>query len=437
MVGQKTNRKKSCTIMRWCARYFFAIVAIVGAFAMPSSALAQEAGVMTAPAAPLPVIKEVPIAPTAPPVSAAPQAAGGVVSAESAPVVAPAMPQSVPMQEIRVLPVIIPYNASPAAVQPPLSQQAPAIVLVVPQKSEAYRLAAQALRMGFMAAARAAQAEERCQVVEHEVGQVLDAFREAQRMGVQVIVGPLVREDFRALLHVPPQVQTIALTQLEDSDVPIPDKIFQLMLTVESDARLLAQELLLNGKTNVVLLSGETVLMKRFGDAFMDEWLKIGEMPPRRIQYQPETVAELRTQLGTLAPSAVVLAVEGNDAVLAYAQTKAWPTYASGHIYQRAAQFEGFAFDRLRVVEIPWLVDSQAERFRALGAVPDSPATARLYALGFDAFQVAASFLGGAPLSLDIHGASGHIRFDPKEGLLRNGQMSVFDGGSLRALSAH
>ncbi len=88
-------------------------------------------------------------------------------------------------------------------------------------------------------------------------------------------------------------------------------------------------------------------------------------------------------------------------------------------------------------MEIPWLVDSQAERFRALGAVPDSPATARLYALGFDAFQVAASFLGGAPLSLDIHGASGHIRFDPKEGLLRNGQMSVFDGGSLRALSAH
>ncbi len=127
---------------------------------------------MTAPAAPLPVIKEVPIAPTAPPVSAVPQVAGGVVSAESAPVVAPAMPQSVPMQEIRVSPVTTPYNASPVAVQP---QQAPAIVLVVPQKSEAYRLAAQALRMGFMAAARAAQAEERCQVVEHEVGRAAGA----------------------------------------------------------------------------------------------------------------------------------------------------------------------------------------------------------------------------------------------------------------------
>jgi Putative lipoprotein len=308
--------------------------------------------------------------------------------------------------------------------------------LILPQKTEAYRAAAQALRAGFMAAAKTAQAEDSCLVIEHEAGRALYAFQEAQEAGARVIVGPLVRDDLRMLVHMPPDVWTIALTQLEDDDTPMPDKIFPLTLTVESDARLLARELLLSGKTtNVALLSSETPLMKRFSDAFMDEWLKIGEAPPQRILYQADELADLRTKLGTLAPSAVILAVEGNDAALAYAQTKAWPTYASGHIYQRASQFEGFPFDRLRVVEIPWLVNRGDVRFHALGTAPDSPATARLYALGFDAFQVATSFLGGAPLSLDIQGASGHIRFDPREGLLRNGQMAIFDGGGLRALN--
>lgn len=423
MIEQKMNQAKPYATT-WRAWRLFAIVAIVSAFAT-FSAMAQEstqsANTVTAP--------------VAPPISVAPQAAGGVLSAESMPVTPPSAPQSIPMQEIRVSPVAAPYNTSPTVAASAMPR-APAIVLIVPQKSEAYRSAAQALRTGFLAAAKAAQAEERCLVIEHEVGQVLYAFQEAQRLGAQVIVGPLVREDLRTLLYVPPEVWTIALTQLEDADTSMPNKILPLTLTIESDARLLARELLISGKTNnVALLSSETAMMKRFADAFIDEWLKMGEMPPQRIQYRAEAVAELRTQLGELAPSAVVLAVEGNDAALAYAQTKAWPTYASGHVYQRATQFEGFAFDRLHVVEIPWLIDNRAERFRALGAVPESPATARLYALGFDAFQVATSFLGGVPLSLNIQGASGYIRFDPKDGLLRSGHMAVFDGGSLRGLS--
>jgi len=314
---------------------------------------------------------------------------------------------------------------------------APSIALILPGKAAAYSSAAQAVKAGFMAAAEAARAKDSCLVIEHGDGEVVSAFRQATEVGATVMVGPLVRDDLKALLAMPPLAWTIALTQLEDEDAKLPSNLFSLTLAVESDARFLAREIFIAGREgNPVVLSNETPLMKRFADAFMDEWLRLGVAAPERVRFSANEAATLRTRLEALSPSAVLLAVEGGDAVLARAQTKPWPTYASGHIYQRQEQFVAAAFDRLHVVEIPWMVTPHAARFKALSALPASPAMARLFALGYDAFQAASGFLDGLPMAMTFEGATGHIRFNRKEGLVRTGQLAVFAEGRLQAAEA-
>jgi outer membrane PBP1 activator LpoA protein len=326
-------------------------------------------------------------------------------------------------------------SGAPSGEQPFSSRttsKAPLIALVLPSKASAYSGAAQAVKAGFMAAAEAARAKESCLVVEHGSGEVVSAFRQATEAGATVMVGPLVRDDLEALLAMPPLAWTIALTQFEDEGAKLPSNLFPLTLAVESDARFLAREIFIEGREgNPVVLSNETPLMKRFADAFIDEWLRLGVAAPERVRFSADGVATLRMQLEALSPSAVLLAVEGGEAALARAQTKSWPTYASGHIYQRQEQFEAAAFDRLQVVEIPWLVTPHAARFRALPSLPASPAIARLYALGYDAFQTASGFLGGLPMAMAFEGATGHIRFSRQEGLVRTGQLAVFEKGRL------
>lgn len=328
-------------------------------------------------------------------------------------------------------------SGGPPLLPPRTASKTPLIALILPGKASAYSSAVQAVKAGFMAAAEAARAKDSCLVIEHDNGEVVSAFRQATEAGVSVMVGPLVRDDLKAFLAMPPLAWTIALTQLEDEEARLPSNLFSLTLAVESDARFLAREIFIEGREgNPVVLSNETPLMKRFADAFIDEWLRLGVSAPERVRFSADDTATLRMRLEVLSPSAVVLAVEGGDAVQAHAQAKPWPTYASGHIYQRQEQFEAAAFDRLHVVEIPWMVAPHAVRFRALPALPASPAIARLYALGYDAFQVAAGFLDGLPMAMTFEGATGNIRFSRKEGLVRTGQLAVFENGRLQPAEA-
>ena len=323
----------------------------------------------------------------------------------------------------------------PATKIPTKTPTKPMIALILPGKSPLYGGAAQAVEVGFMSAAEAAHAKDSCLVIEHGDGEVAAAFQQATEAGVSVIVGPLVRDDLKALLAMPPLAWTISLTQFEEEDAKLPSNIFALTLTVESDARYLAREIFIEGREGApVVLSNETPLMKRFADAFIDEWLRLGDKAPERVIFSADNVAKVKAQLEALSPSVVVLAVEGNDAALARTQTKAWPTYASGHIYQRQEQFEAAALEGLRVVEIPWLVTPQAARFKALPTLPTAPAVARLYALGYDAFQTAEAFTDGLPMAMSLEGATGSLRFSRKEGLMRTGQLAEFKDGRLQSV---
>jgi len=327
----------------------------------------------------------------------------------------------------------LPAAAAPDAALPaaPSSRSAD-IALVLPLASPDYARAAAAVRDGFLDAADAAGARARVVVIGHGAGEVVAAFTQARDAGAQVIVGPLVRDDLKALagadISLPP---TIALNQLDDG-TPLPPLIYTLALAVESDARVIARRARTDGAINASVIEADTPLMKRFAGAFTAQWLLDGGNPPHRFSFAatPDGLTKLRRDLADVPADVVVIAVEGSDLSLVKSFAPHVTTYASAQINRSATLGTMRDLDDTRVVDLPWLVTPDLPAFARLPHKRySSVALDRLYALGLDAFRVADAFRGGVPSHFELDGATGHLELDEGRQIAREGALAVFREG--------
>jgi outer membrane PBP1 activator LpoA protein len=343
-----------------------------------------------------------------------------------------AAPADTPVQAAPVAPI--------ADAPPPPPAPAPAdIALVLPLASPDYARAAEAVRDGFLDAADAAGARARVTVIGHGAGEVVAAFTRARDAGAHVIVGPLVRDDLKALaaadISLPP---TIALNQLDDG-TPLPPLIYTLALAVESDARVIARRARADGAMSASVIEADTPLMKRFAGAFTAEWLLEGGDPPRRFSFTatPDGLAKLRRDLADAPADVVVIAVEGSDAALVKSFAPHVTTYASAQINRSASLGTMRDLDDTRVVDLPWLVTPDLPAFARLPHKHySSVALDRLYALGLDAFRVADAFRGGVPSHFELDGATGHLELDEGRQIARAGALAVFRQGVMVPLES-
>lgn len=322
-----------------------------------------------------------------------------------------------------------PATAAPATAGPAGTVE---IVAVLPLGSPSFGRAAEAVQAGFLAAAEVAKA--RPTIVAHGDGDVLAAFERAKKSGAHVIVGPLTRDDVKAIagagLDLPP---TIALNQLDDG-AALPPWMYALSLTVDSDARQLARRAREDGATSVAVVAAGTPLQQRFAAAFNAEWLLAGGGPPTMFRFErsPEALAQLRRELGSAPFDAVLLAIDGADAPLVKSYVKALPTYASSLVNDRQPREVLRDLDDLRFVDIPWVVDRDAGALSGVKRLDyASVALERLYALGVDAFRVAQQLAEGPRGKLDLDGATGHLSLDASRHFVREGRMMVFRSGEI------
>jgi hypothetical protein len=303
---------------------------------------------------------------------------------------------------------------------------------VLPLESAAFGRAAEAVRAGFVAAA--ADAKARYAVIGHGDDGVLPAFAKAMKAGARVIVGPLVRDDLKAVaaagLELPP---TIALNQLDDG-APLPEAMYALSLTLDSDARQLARRARDEGAMTVAVIASDAPLQQRFAAAFNAEWILAGGGAPVMFHFDrsPDVLVQLRRELIRTQFDAALLAIDGADAALAKSYVKSIPTYASSLVNDRQTREALRDLDELRFVDIPWLVDPDAASFAGLKR-PEytSAALERLYALGIDAFRIAQEFAGGPRRTLDLDGATGRLSLDANHQFVREGRLMVFRAGTI------
>jgi outer membrane PBP1 activator LpoA protein len=344
-------------------------------------------------------------------------------SDEPAAVTAPAPPP----------PTVVPERPAQFGPPPPNSGTLPPrIALVLPLETPAYARAADAVRLGFLAAADVAGMRDKVIVIGHRDDGVVPAFDAARDRGATVIVGPLVRDDLKTLAIAGGEwPKTIALNQLEDATA-LPANTWSLALTVESDARVLARRALRDGVKAIDIVEGESPLMRRMASAFASEWTTGGGAPPAgyAIDPSPDSLIALRKSLTKALPDAVVLALDGERA----AQVKPYvsvPAYASGLTFERPPPAVARDLDDVRVVDIPLILTPDAPELARLPRRElASAALTRLYALGLDAFRVAEAFMDVPPERLEFDGAIGHLTLDGRQ-FLREGRLGVYRDGQL------
>jgi len=346
-----------------------------------------------------------------------------------------------PEEPQRTLPPTDAAGAPASDVDDPLPPPATSkvVALILPLNVPAYERASSAVRDGFLDAAEAAGARGDCIVLAHGLDGVVSAFETARTRGVRVAVGPLVRDDLKTLILSGARLPwTVALNQPDD-DARMPAAMFAFPLTVESDGRMLARRALGSGVKSVDVIAGDSLLMKRFAGAFANAWSEGGGRLPDAFRFDPapEALTGLRRTLGQTNPDAVLLAVSGDRAALLKPFIGNVRAYASGLVFERPPQAVARDLDDVRVVEIPWLLTPNAAEFNGLPRRDfDSAALARLYALGLDAFRIAAAFKDGPPANFELDGATGHVSLAPGRQFVREGKLAVYRNGELVPLES-
>jgi outer membrane PBP1 activator LpoA protein len=346
----------------------------------------------------------------------------------------PVVTQPLPAQSpVVALPPGAPTTPSSALPAPAVTPQPTGpIALVLPLESPTYGRAADAVRAGFAAAATAAGVPYT--IFAHGDGDVLVAMARARAAGARLIVGPLLRDDLRALALAPIDLPwTIALNTLDDG-TPLPSRVYTLALAIESDAPPLVRRARADGAQKVAVVGSDSALQKRFATAFVDEWIRAGGGPPMLLHFDraPDMLALLRRELDREHVDAVVLALDASDAALVKPYLGTIPAYTSSQVNDRQPPAVLRDLDNVIFVDIPWLAEPDSAVFANLPRF-DYPSASldRLYALGLDAFAVAQTFEDGPPTRLDLEGATGHLWLDTGHRIQREGVLLQFQAGAI------
>lgn len=314
------------------------------------------------------------------------------------------------------------------------AQRAADVALVLPLDAPDYARAAGAVRDGFVAAAEAAGWSGRVRVIGHADGGVAGAFDAAAKLGVRMVVGPLVRDDLRALAALDhPLPPTLALNQFDDG-TPLPPSMIALPLSFEADARLVANRMRDDLVASVAVIRGDGPLERRFATAFVDAWLAAGGDAPEthRFDASPEALGALRRDLAKSTAQAAMVTLPAAQAALGRSFAPRLPAYATSLVNETMdiaalRDLEGVVF-----VDIPWLVRPDDPAFagvprRDLG----SNVLQRLYALGLDAFAVARLLAGGTPDRVDLQGATGRLTLGDSRVFTRSGTLATYRRGQV------
>jgi outer membrane PBP1 activator LpoA protein len=349
----------------------------------------------------------------------------------------------------RWLLLLLALGAPLSAAAPPAANAAaetlPAIVLLLPGQNTPFARAADAVRAGFFAAhatAGAPMAIESRDSDETAAG-VAAAIDAAARRGARLIVGPLTRDAVDALVRSGGAALPVLALNAPTSAAPLPASMLALSLRIEDEARSIVRALLRQrlpagrqAPQRVAIIGSSGALERRAAAEFASA-LREYDRGAERLEFSldKEKLAALAKRLAEQRWGAILLALNAGEA----AALRPWlpadtVAVATSRIHLTdpsaiglAADLEGLAF-----VDVPWLVEPDHPAVMVYPR-PDTPYSAeleRLYALGIDAYRVAAEWIDGRQ-RFELDGVTGWLRVDPALGgrVERSPVMAVIANG--------
>ena len=308
---------------------------------------------------------------------------------------------------------------------------------MLPLESAAYGPAAEAVKAGFLAAAKRAGISSRIRVIGHGDDAVLPALAAAVDAGVALVVGPLTRDDLKTVLAMAPsRPRMLALNQTDDG-LPLPDNVYALAaLSVDNDAAQIARV----ARAGRRAFGGRRREQRRAAAPVRRGVRR--RMAKFRTSSCEASIVSTRTRSGwdssrrELAARASRRGTAGDRR----ARTSRWRSrllpqvrvYAVSQIADDLPPTMLRDLEGVRYVEIPWLAGARQSGLgrRRRATRYESPLLERLYALGLDALALAQMFAEPAPPDrVELDGATGHLSLTPARTFARQGRLMVIRNG--------
>ena len=309
----------------------------------------------------------------------------------------------------------------------------PALALLLPLASPDFARPAEAVRLGFMAAHKHSGEKLALGIVATDASSesILSGYDKAVQLGARLVIGPMTRSGVSALAASRRvRVPTIGLN-LPENRTTLPPRFYTFGLALEAEAQLVAQAAFAEHFKSAILVSAKSQLAERSRDAFADAWKRLGGSIKAAYEFGPQSdLPALRETLSTAAVDMIFLAADTEQArAVRPFLNNIIEVFATSQVNsERKDAIANVDLNGIRFVEMPWLVQ------------PDHPAVMvyprpanigaeleRFYALGIDAFRIAAAMLEG-PRRLNLDGVTGRLTLDgsqvtrePVQAVFRNG----------------
>lgn len=333
--------------------------------------------------------------------------------------------------------------------------------------------AGKAVREGYLAsyfAARSAgEAPSQVIVIDSDrFGSASEAYNQAVAQGARLVIGPLSKSSTTELAILPQRpVPVIALNRIDEAANSAQTALVQLSLAPEDEARQLAETAFGQGARRALVLRPAGAWGDKIESALVSRWQSLGGSIAGNIRYasREEYSASVKAGLGIDASeqrrrdirdmlasnveftprrrqdidAIFMLGRTPEEAralkpLLAFHYAGALPVYATSSVYGGRYDKRDRDLDGTRIVELPWLLGSNAQLKQAL-ASSNSTQYRRLNALGADAYRLQSRFaqLQAGPDAL-IRGNTGLLSMNPRLQIERESQAAVFDGDQLKPL---
>jgi uncharacterized protein len=352
--------------------------------------------------------------------------------ASEAAVTYPAVPPPVLAEPVPLPPGSGERSSRPRAALPADGSQH--IALLLPLESKPFGRHADAVRLGFMAAAKAQGTGPQVRVhataddPEHSV----NAYINAINAGARVVVGPLTRDSVAAVMgSAAVLVPTLALNVPEGLAAPLLD-MYTFSLQIDAEARQVAQLAWQDGLRSAVTVSAESPLSRRILQGFVDEFTRLGgrHVADHAFTSDPEALARLRKTLSTGADMAF-LALDFSRARLVRPYLGTLAIYATSQVYPgNTGPLTAFDLAGVRFLDMPWVLQEDNPALAAYPRQGLSIELERFYALGIDAYRLALMLLAGkAEAGLD--GVTGKLILGSDRQFTRRLTAAQFTDGKL------
>ena len=321
---------------------------------------------------------------------------------------------------LNVLPAIL-YGglsalATDCALAAETAARSPHVALILPLSSPSFGRHADAVRQGFVAAAKVDGNRAppiRIYAVNEDTLNVLAIYEQAVELGAQLVVGPLTRTGVAALAaSTLVTVPTLTLNTLEPRS-PQPARMYLFGLAIELEARQIAQLAAGDGRRNAYVISDETPLSKRMRQAFVEEFLRLGGTVVAEFSYGADqaSLIKLRNAAGLGVADLAFLALDhARAATMRPYLGNSLAIYATSQVYAGKSALAAHELNQVRFVDMPWLLqaDHPAVMIYPRPQFGDAVEFERLYALGIDAFRIGLELLRRNP-ELVLDGVTGRI----------------------------